>query len=82
MLQAQRLEMFEETAAQVVDHALAGIDLDLRGVCGHEMVDDLQQHPADDDQDEHHDQVFAGDRLQPPAPRLAERMLACRGRCR
>ncbi len=53
MLQAERLEMFEQTAAQVVDHALAGIDLDLRGVCGHEMVDDLQQHAADDDQDEH-----------------------------
>ena len=52
MLKTERLEVLEEAAAQVVDHALAGIDLHLRGVGGHELVDDLQQHPGDHDQDE------------------------------
>ena len=55
VVQAERLEMLEQAAAQVVHHPLAGIDLHLRGVGGDELVHDLQDDAADDDDDQHHE---------------------------
>ena len=42
MVQAERGQVREQLAAQVVDHPLAGVDLHLRAVGRDELVDDLQ----------------------------------------
>ena len=52
VVQAERLQVLEQPVAQVVHHPLAGIDLHLRAVRGHELVDDLQHDAGDDDDDE------------------------------
>ena len=48
-MEAERLQMVEQLVPQVVDHALAGVDLHLRAVRGHELIDDLQRDARDDD---------------------------------
>ncbi len=57
MLEAEAGQVLEQTAAQVVHHALTGIDLYLRAVRRHELIDDLQHHARDDDADEEHERM-------------------------
>jgi len=47
MVEAERGQMREQLAAQVVDHPLAGVDLHLRVDCRHHLRAELQQEAAE-----------------------------------
>ena len=59
MVQPERGQVREQLAAQVVDHPLAGIDLHLRAVGRHQLVDHLQHDAGDDDEDQQPETVIA-----------------------
>ena len=65
MMQAERGEVLEEPAAQVVHHPLARIDLHLRPVRRHELIDDLQEYARHDDRDEEREPMRRRERRQP-----------------
>ncbi len=62
MMQPEPGQVLEQTRAQVVDHALPGVDLHLRAVRRHELVDDLQDHAGDHDRHQQRERVTAGHR--------------------
>ena len=74
MVQAERLNLLEEPAPQLVHHALPGIDLQLRCVGGHELIDRLEHHASDDDEHQQRDQVASRHRRQPRPERFRNRL--------
>ena len=57
VMQAERCEMGEQPVAQVVDHPLAGVDLDLRAVRRHELIHHCEHDAGDDDDNEQRDRA-------------------------
>ena len=77
MVQAERRQVREQLAAQVVDHPLAGVDLHLGAVGRDELVHDLKQHAGDDDEHQQREPMAlrrgGNPRRQPGGERLARR---------
>ena len=76
MVQPQRRQVFEQPRAKVVDHPLPGVDLHLRPVGRHELVDHLQHDAGDHDRDEERELVVRRERRDPrrdARERLGER---------
>ena len=76
-------QVLEQPVAQVVDHPLAGIDLHLRAVGRHELVDDLQHHAGDDDDDQQRERGRRRERARRASRRTAPaigRLLRARSR--
>lgn len=76
VLEAERLQVFEQPVAQVVDHALAraGLqpDADGRG----DLVNQLQDHARQDEQHEQSDGAAARESARPTLERLGQVVLA------
>ncbi len=75
VVQAERLQVLEQSVTQVVHHALTRVHLHLRAVRRHELVRGLQQHARDDEHDQQNEPAAAGHRHQPMPERLWERVL-------
>ena len=72
VMKAERLQVLEQAAPQVVDHPLTGIHLHLRAVHRNELVGDLQQHTGDHHDDEQRPRPAAGRHREPVRDRLRE----------
>ena len=64
-MQPERRQVLKQLAAQVVHHALTGIDLHLRAVGGDQLVHDLQHDAGDDDRGEQDETMVLGDQGDP-----------------
>ena len=69
MVESESLQMLEQPETQVVHHPLTGIDLHLRAIGGHELVEELQQDAGDDDRHEQRDRAVARGRADPAGDR-------------